>query len=167
MAMDESLFKDALAGAFNLAMRHGLANGNANMIAADAAEMAWVDCKEAGAYDDIVQRAVGYARTLSLLELRTHRSWVEMTDVFDAEQIGRRAIIIGIPAEQQDKAEARCKLGDLQAMAATLSAPEMRVLTLMLGGLGVMEIAKETGRAVPLIVADVARLRESLTREAA
>lgn len=157
----EYLFQEALNRAKRAAASVGLSDLNAEMIAADAIEDAWLALKESGDFSALPAAAFARAKYLARGESSSRRRFSLLLHGEFSEEGG---VHIGQAPEQEEAHSSLTSLGEVQDAMERFEEADRNILLLMLRGYGSIEIAKELGRAVPLIVSDLARIRYELAK---
>ena len=161
--MVEDMFNQSLRAAYRAARRLGLSELNAHMIALDAAEDAWAELRGDERWTDMPRFAVVKAKSLARAERRQFRAFQLLLDGYpDEPEVG--GVIVGIPAKQDNHIDLSMRLGDLISASESLDETDRRILRSLMCGMSVLDIAKQIGRAVPLLVSDVSRIRETLKK---
>lgn len=155
----ESLFSEALRRAKRVAWKYGLSEGNATMLATDAAEAAWLELRSAGDMATLPRLAAAHAKMMARREWFSYRRFSELAD--HREEGG--GLVVGIDGRQEDHLQIKVSLGRLQEAIKSFEEQDEAIVLCMLRGMSFTDIAKQIGRAVPLLTRDIQRIRAELT----
>ena|ERR1700689_5165765 len=153
------LFQQALKRATASALSFRLAIVNAEQIAADAVEDAWFEITQAGGdIETLPDMAHEAAKKYSRREYWNNRTLREFADEYDGDDAGDKVTIAVEPLQELWHA-LFLQLGQVQRAFEKLGPEDCETLRLLLAGCGVLEIARATKRAVPVIVASLEHIR--------